>query len=104
MTTSRLTSHLSAAPRAVSGLRVASSSSHSLLVSWQMSRHRVERIQVLLTDLDRVLVKNVTLGRSITSVVLEHLQPGTWYIVTVATESVGLQSSASTQAATGTAS
>lgn len=80
---------------------MASSASDSLGVSWQVGPGRTERLRVLLTDQDRVLLKNVTLQNTVTSAQLDGLQPGTLYTVTVVTEAVGLQSSASRQAVTG---
>lgn len=76
-------------------------SSRSLGVSWQLGPGRAERLVVLLTDQDGVLLKNVTLQNTVTSAQLDDLQPGTLYTVTVVTEAVGLQSSASEQAVTG---
>ncbi|KAM7415227.1 hypothetical protein PAMA_019850 [Pampus argenteus] len=88
------------APSSVSGLQVASTSSHSLRVSWQVGPGRVERIRVLLRDQDGVLLRNVTLENTMTSAVLDHLKPGTRYNITVVTEAVGLQSSTHKQAVT----
>ncbi|XP_038562970.1 receptor-type tyrosine-protein phosphatase beta-like isoform X3 [Micropterus salmoides] len=88
------------APSPVRRLQVASSSTDSLSVSWQVGPGRAERFRVLLTDRDGVLLKNVTLQTTATSAELDGLQPGTPYTVTVVTEAVGLQSSASTQAVT----
>ncbi|XP_040894959.1 receptor-type tyrosine-protein phosphatase beta-like isoform X5 [Toxotes jaculatrix] len=88
------------APSSVRGLQVASSSSDSLRVSWQVGPGRTERFRVLLTDPEGVLLKNVTLKNMATSIELDGLQPGTPYTVTVVTEAVGLQSSASEQAVT----
>ncbi|XP_062276737.1 receptor-type tyrosine-protein phosphatase beta-like [Scomber scombrus] len=88
------------APSSVSGLQVASSSPHSLTVSWQVGPGRTERIRVLLTDQSGVLISNVTLENTVTSAVLDSLQPGTLYTVTVVTEAVGLQSSTYKQAVT----
>ncbi|XP_030587276.1 receptor-type tyrosine-protein phosphatase beta isoform X2 [Archocentrus centrarchus] len=88
------------APSPVDGLQVASLSSHSLSVSWRISSGRVEKFRVLLMDQDRLLLKNITLKNSSTSVELEGLQPGTRYTITVVTEAVGLQSAASTEAVT----
>ncbi|XP_076588386.1 receptor-type tyrosine-protein phosphatase beta isoform X2 [Chaetodon auriga] len=94
--------HASAAtaPSSVRGLQVASSSSDGLSVSWQVGPGRAERFRVLLTDQDGVLLKNVTLPNAVTSSQLDGLRPGTLYTVTVVTEAVGLQSSASKQAVT----
>lgn len=89
------------APSPVHGLQVASSSSHSLDASWQAGPGRTERFSVLLIDEDGDLLKNVSLKNSITSIQLDGLQPGTLYTVTVVTEAVGLQNSASRQAVTG---
>lgn len=89
------------APSSVHGLQVASSSSHSLDVSWQAGPGRTERFNVLLTDQDGVLLKNISLKNTITSVQLDGLQPGTVYTITVVTEAVGLQNFASRQAVTG---
>uniref|UniRef100_A0A3Q0S5M4 Fibronectin type-III domain-containing protein n=1 Tax=Amphilophus citrinellus TaxID=61819 RepID=A0A3Q0S5M4_AMPCI len=75
----------------VDSLHVASLSSHSLSVSWRISSGRAEKFRVLLMDQDRVLLKNITLKNSSTSVELEGLQPGTRYTITVVTEAVGLQ-------------
>ncbi|XP_044048547.1 receptor-type tyrosine-protein phosphatase beta-like [Siniperca chuatsi] len=88
------------APSSVRGLQVASSSPDSLGVSWQAGPGRTERFRVLLTDQDRVLLKNITLQNTVTSAELDGLRPGTLYTVTVVTEAVGLQSSASKQAVT----
>ncbi|XP_044211802.1 receptor-type tyrosine-protein phosphatase beta-like isoform X1 [Thunnus albacares] len=88
------------APSSVSDLQVASSSSHSLRVSWQVGPGRTERIRVLLTDQDGVLLRNITLENTVTSAALDSLQPGTLYNVTVVTEAVGLQSSTFKQAVT----
>ncbi|XP_070686515.1 receptor-type tyrosine-protein phosphatase beta-like [Pempheris klunzingeri] len=88
------------APSPVGGLQVASSSSDSLGVSWQLGPGRAERLRVLLTDRDGVLLRNVTLLNATTSARLDGLRPGTLYTVTVVTEAVGLQSSASRQAVT----
>lgn len=52
-------------------------------------------------DQDGVLLKNISLQSTVTSVLLDHLQPGTIYTITVVTEAVGLRSSASIQAVTG---
>uniref|UniRef100_A0A3B4XEA2 protein-tyrosine-phosphatase n=1 Tax=Seriola lalandi dorsalis TaxID=1841481 RepID=A0A3B4XEA2_SERLL len=87
-------------PSSVSGLQVASLSSRSLSASWQGGLGRTERFRVLLTDQDRVLLKNITLKNTETSAKLDDLQPGTLYTVTVITEAVGLQSSTSKQAVT----
>ncbi|XP_073328917.1 receptor-type tyrosine-protein phosphatase beta-like isoform X2 [Pagrus major] len=94
--------HTSAAiaPSPVRGLQVMSSSSDSLGVSWQAGPGRAEQFRVLLSDQDGVLLKNVTLQNTVTSTQLDRLQPGTLYTVTVVTEAVGLQSSASKQAVT----
>lgn len=94
--------HTSAAtaPSSVRGLRVASVSSDRLSISWQVGPGRTEWFQVLLTDQDGVLLKNVSLQNATTSARLDGLQPGTLYTITVVTEAVGLQSSASTQAFT----
>ena len=90
-----------AAPSSVRGLRVVASSLHRLGVSWQAGPGRTERFVVLLTDQDGVLLKNVTLKNTVTSAEMDGLQPGTRYTITVVTEAVGLQSSASIQAVTG---
>lgn len=90
-----------AAPSLVRGLQVTSLSSDSLHVTWQAGPGRTEQFKVLLTDLDGVLLKNVTLQNTVTSTWLDGLQPGTLYTITVVTEAVGLQSSASKQAVTG---
>uniref|UniRef100_A0A3Q1IKP3 protein-tyrosine-phosphatase n=1 Tax=Anabas testudineus TaxID=64144 RepID=A0A3Q1IKP3_ANATE len=87
------------APSPVRGLQVASSS-HSLSVSWHVGSGRSEQFRILLTDQDGVLLKNLSLKNTETSAELSGLQPGTWYTVTVETESVGLQTSVSTQAVT----
>ncbi|XP_035521238.1 receptor-type tyrosine-protein phosphatase beta-like, partial [Morone saxatilis] len=94
--------HTSAAtaPSSVRGLQVAPSASRSLNVSWQVAPGRIERFRVLLADQDGVLLKNVTLQNTVTSVQLDSLRPGTPYTVTVVTEAVGLQSSTSKQAVT----
>uniref|UniRef100_A0A7N5ZY36 protein-tyrosine-phosphatase n=1 Tax=Anabas testudineus TaxID=64144 RepID=A0A7N5ZY36_ANATE len=86
-------------PSPVRGLQVASSS-HSLSVSWHVGSGRSEQFRILLTDQDGVLLKNLSLKNTETSAELSGLQPGTWYTVTVETESVGLQTSVSTQAVT----
>ncbi|XP_069028817.1 receptor-type tyrosine-protein phosphatase beta-like isoform X2 [Embiotoca jacksoni] len=88
------------APSPVDGLQVASSSSDGLGVSWQVGPGRTENFRVLLTDQDGVLLKNITLKNTTTSTELDGLQPGTLYTITVVTEAIGLQSSASTQAVT----
>ncbi|XP_034442991.1 receptor-type tyrosine-protein phosphatase beta-like isoform X4 [Hippoglossus hippoglossus] len=88
------------APSSVRGLQVVSSSFHSLGVSWQAGPGRTEQFVVLLTDQDGVLSKNVTLQNTVTSAEMDSLQPGTRYTITVVTEAVGLQSSASIQAVT----
>nr|XP_020509241.1 LOW QUALITY PROTEIN: receptor-type tyrosine-protein phosphatase beta [Labrus bergylta] len=90
----------STAPSPVLGLQVASSSSHSLGVSWRGGSGQAEQFRVLLTDQDGILQKNFTVPNTSTSAQLDRLQPGTPYNVTVVTEAVGLQSSASTQAIT----
>uniref|UniRef100_A0A3Q3FBX1 protein-tyrosine-phosphatase n=1 Tax=Labrus bergylta TaxID=56723 RepID=A0A3Q3FBX1_9LABR len=61
---------------------------------------QAEQFRVLLTDQDGILQKNFTVPNTSTSAQLDRLQPGTPYNVTVVTEAVGLQSSASTQAIT----
>lgn len=48
------------------------------------------------------MLRNVTLQNTETSAQLDNLRPGTRYTVTVVTEAVGLQSSTSKQAVTGT--
>lgn len=53
-------------------------------------------------DQDEVLLQNVSLKNTETSAELSGLQPGTRYTVTMVTEAVGLQTSVSTQAVTGT--
>ncbi|XP_071318352.1 receptor-type tyrosine-protein phosphatase beta-like isoform X2 [Trachinotus anak] len=88
------------APSSVRGLQLASSSSHSLRVSWHGGPGRAEQFRVLLTAQDGYLLKNITLKNTETSAELDNLQPGTPYTVTVVTEAVGLQSSASEQAVT----
>nr|XP_033491257.1 receptor-type tyrosine-protein phosphatase beta-like isoform X2 [Epinephelus lanceolatus] len=88
------------APSPVRSLQVASLSADSLSVSWQVGPGRAEQFRVLLTDQEAVLLKNITLPNSVTSAELDSLQPGTLYNVTVVTEAVGLQSSASIQAVT----
>ncbi|CAI5668435.1 unnamed protein product [Oreochromis niloticus] len=88
------------APSSVDGLQVASSSSHSLGVTWRIGLGRTENLRVLLRDQAGVLLKNITLKNSSTSVELEGLHPGTPYTITVVTEAVGLQNSASTAAVT----
>ncbi|XP_039990021.1 receptor-type tyrosine-protein phosphatase beta-like isoform X2 [Xiphias gladius] len=88
------------APSSVRGLQVASLSSDSLRLSWQVGPGRTERFRVLLSDQDGVLLKNVTLKNTVTSTELDNLQPGTLYTVTVVTEAVGLRGSASEQAFT----
>ncbi|KAF7656249.1 hypothetical protein LDENG_00044620 [Lucifuga dentata] len=91
------------APSSVTSLQVASSSSSSsasLAVSWQPGPGRREIFRVLLKDQDGVLVRNITLKNTVTSTVLDGLQPGTLYTVTVVTEAVGLQTSASKSAVT----
>uniref|UniRef100_A0A8D3DMT5 protein-tyrosine-phosphatase n=1 Tax=Scophthalmus maximus TaxID=52904 RepID=A0A8D3DMT5_SCOMX len=87
-------------PSSVRGLQVASSSSYSLAVSWQVGPGRTERLRVLLMDQNGVLLKNVTLKTTVTSAELDGLRPGTRYTVTVVTEAVDLQSSSSKQAIT----
>lgn len=52
-------------------------------------------------DQDGALLRNISRQNTSTSVLLEQLQPGTVYTVTVVTEAAGLQSSASIQAVTG---
>ncbi|CAB1414937.1 unnamed protein product [Pleuronectes platessa] len=88
------------APSSVRGLQVASSSSHSLAVSWRAGPGRTEQFVVLLTDPDEVLLKNVSLHNTETSAEMDGLQPGTRYTISVVTQAVGLQSSASIQAVT----
>lgn len=80
---------------------MASLSSDSLRISWQMGPGRSERFWLLLRDQDMVLLKNISLQNTSTSVLLDGLRPGTFYTVTVVTEAVGMQSAASRQAATG---
>lgn len=99
LSTNHLTHHPAPAP--VRSLQVASSSSGSLAVSWQAGSGRIERVWTLLEDRDGVLLKNISLQNTATSIPLDHLQPGTMYTITVVTEAVGLQSSASIQAVTG---
>lgn len=89
------------APAPVGGLQVAPSSSGSLAVSWQAGPGRTEQVWTLLTDRQGALLKNISLQNTATSVLLDRLQPGTSYTVTVVTEAAGLQSSASIQAVTG---
>ncbi|KAM9351705.1 receptor-type tyrosine-protein phosphatase beta [Symphorus nematophorus] len=88
------------APSPVRGLQVASSSSDRLGVSWQTGPGRSERFRVLLMDQDGVLLKNISVQNTTTSTQLDGLQPGTLYNITVVTEAVSLQSTASTQAVT----
>ncbi|XP_076743117.1 receptor-type tyrosine-protein phosphatase beta isoform X2 [Maylandia zebra] len=88
------------APSSVDGLQVASSSSHSLGVTWWIGSGRTENLRVLLRDRAGVLLKNITLKNSSTSAELDGLHPGTPYTITVVTEAVGLQSSASTASVT----
>lgn len=90
------------APSPVRRLQVAPSSSQGLLVFWLTGPGRAERVWVLLADQDGALLRNVSLqSTTTTSVLLDHLQPGTSYTVTVVTEAAGLQSPASMQALTG---
>ncbi|XP_078112385.1 receptor-type tyrosine-protein phosphatase beta-like isoform X2 [Sander vitreus] len=91
---------LRTAPACVRGLQVAPSAPDGLGVSWRAGLGRSERFRVLLMDRDEVLLENVTLPNSAASAELHGLQPGTRYTVTVVTEAVGLQSSASKQAFT----
>ncbi|KAF1386262.1 hypothetical protein PFLUV_G00092690, partial [Perca fluviatilis] len=91
---------LRTAPACVRGLQVAPSAPDGLGVSWRAGLGRSERFRVLLMDRDKVLLENVTLPNSAASVELHGLQPGTRYTITVVTEAVGLQSSASKQAFT----
>lgn len=70
-------------------------------MSWQPGSGRTERVWTLLMDPDGALLRNISLQNTSTSVLLDQLQPGTTYTVTVVTEAAGLQSSASIQAATG---
>lgn len=86
------------------GLQVASSSSHSLGVTWWIGSGRMENLRVLLRDRAGILLKNITLKNSSTSAELDGLHPGTPYTITVVTEAVGLQSSASTASVTGSES
>ncbi|XP_037834338.1 receptor-type tyrosine-protein phosphatase beta isoform X2 [Kryptolebias marmoratus] len=88
------------APSAVDSLQAVSSSSDSLSVFWQAGPGRMENFRVLLTDHDGVLLRNFTMKNTTTFTELNDLQPGTLYTVTVVTEAVSLQSSASTQAFT----
>ncbi|XP_032364750.1 receptor-type tyrosine-protein phosphatase beta [Etheostoma spectabile] len=88
------------APASVRGLQVAPSAPDGLRVSWRAGAGRSELFRVLLMDRDEVLLENITLPNSATSAELHGLQPGTRYTVTVVTEAVGLQSSASKQAFT----
>lgn len=92
---------LPAAPSAVDGLKVASSSSESLSLSWRAGPGRTENFRVLLVDQDGVLLRNITVKNTTTFMELNELQPGTLYTVTVVTEAAGLQSSASAPASTG---
>uniref|UniRef100_A0A4W6C2B3 protein-tyrosine-phosphatase n=1 Tax=Lates calcarifer TaxID=8187 RepID=A0A4W6C2B3_LATCA len=87
-------------PSSVRGLQVVSLSSGALWVSWQVGPGRTERIRVLLMDEDGILLRNVSLKNTTTSAKLDGLRQGTLYAVTVVTEAVGLQSSASEQAVT----
>ncbi|XP_028440802.1 receptor-type tyrosine-protein phosphatase beta [Perca flavescens] len=91
---------LRTAPACVRGLQVAPSAPDGLCVSWRAGLGQSERFRVLLMDRDEVLLENVTLPNSSASAELHGLQPGTRYTVTVVTEAVGLQSSASKQAFT----
>ncbi|XP_034734809.1 receptor-type tyrosine-protein phosphatase beta-like [Etheostoma cragini] len=87
-------------PASVRGLHVAPSAPDGLRVSWRAGAGHSELFRVLLMDRDEVLLENITLPNSATSAELHGLQPGTRYTVTVVTEAVGLQSSASKQAFT----
>lgn len=89
------------APSPVHGLQVASSSSDSLRVTWQVGPGRSERFWLLLRDQDAALLRNISLQNTATSALLDNLQPGTPYTITVVTEAVGLQNAASRQAVTG---
>lgn len=77
-------------------------SSCSLAVYWKVGPGRTEQFRIVLMDKDGVLLRNVSLRSTETSAELSGLQPGTRYTVTVVTEAVGLQTSVSTQAVTGT--
>ncbi|KAJ8245485.1 hypothetical protein GJAV_G00271240 [Gymnothorax javanicus] len=87
------------APSVVRGLRLSSTTSNSLGVSWQPGPGRVERYRLLLRDLDS-LIQNLTLQSSVTSHSLTDLVPGHLYNVSVVTETAGLQNSVSSQART----
>lgn len=80
---------------------MAPPSSERLVVSWQTGPGRTERVWALLMDQDGALLRNISVQNTTTSVLLDRLQPGTTYTITVVTEAAGLQSSASIQAVTG---
>lgn len=98
-TINHLAHHL--VPSPVQGLQVASLSSEGLNVSWQAGPGRCERVWTLLMDQEGVLLKNISLQNTATSILLDHLLPGSKYTITVVTEAVGLQNAASIQAVTG---
>ncbi|KAL4641461.1 receptor-type tyrosine-protein phosphatase beta-like [Arapaima gigas] len=87
------------APSAATGLKF-SGSSGSLGVSWHPGPGRVERFRLLLKDRSG-LVRNVSLGNSVTSYTLSNLVPGRLYNVTVVAESAGLLRPVSKQVQTG---
>ncbi|CAN9498666.1 unnamed protein product [Ophioblennius macclurei] len=88
------------APSAVTGLQVVSSSQSGASLWWQLGAGRVENLRVVLWDQDGLLLRNVSVKNSSTSMRLEALRPGTRYNVTVVTEAFGLKSSTSTQLVT----
>lgn len=88
------------APSPVMGLQVASWSGDSVSVRWVESQGRVENFRVLLLDQNEVLLRNISLRNSTSFTNLIGLQPGSLYTVTLITEAVGLQSSASSQVIT----
>uniref|UniRef100_A0A3B3H9L5 protein-tyrosine-phosphatase n=1 Tax=Oryzias latipes TaxID=8090 RepID=A0A3B3H9L5_ORYLA len=69
--------------------------------SWQAGAGRLEKFRVLLMDWNGVLLQNITVKNTTTSVDFESLEPGTRYTITVVAEAAGLKSSTSTDAITG---
>uniref|UniRef100_A0A4W4GWW5 protein-tyrosine-phosphatase n=1 Tax=Electrophorus electricus TaxID=8005 RepID=A0A4W4GWW5_ELEEL len=78
-----------AAPSAVSTLRLSATSTH-VNVSWQPGYGRREAFWVVLSHRSELL-QNMTLGSTVMSCVMDHLTPGTLYRVTVVTKAVGKQ-------------
>uniref|UniRef100_A0A3P9KBT3 protein-tyrosine-phosphatase n=1 Tax=Oryzias latipes TaxID=8090 RepID=A0A3P9KBT3_ORYLA len=89
------------APSAAVHLQVASSTSEKIKASWQAGAGRLEKFRVLLMDWNGVLLQNITVKNTTTSVDFESLEPGTRYTITVVAEAAGLKSATSTDAITG---